>query len=47
MADREFDPNVEVDQLRHDIRTAEAQLDAGEGVEHDAAREQVLARLLG
>lgn len=31
--------------VRADIRVAEEQIARGEGVEHDAARQQVLARL--
>jgi hypothetical protein len=34
-------------EIQEDIRIAEDQITRGQGVEHDAAREQVLTRLFG
>jgi antitoxin YefM len=41
----EYERLVEREEVLEDIRIAEAQIARGEGVEHDEAREQVLARL--
>jgi prevent-host-death family protein len=41
----EYERLVERSELADDIRTAEAQLERGEGVDHGAARKAVLERL--
>lgn len=41
----EYERLVERVEVLEDIRIAEAQIARGEGVEHDEARQQVLARL--
>ena len=42
---KEYEALVERSELLNDLRKAEQQIARGEGVEHDEAREQVLARL--
>jgi|GEM_PF-6848810 len=44
-AENPTEPNLEAARVLTDIRVAEDQIARGEGVAHDAAREQVLARL--
>jgi antitoxin YefM len=41
----EYERLLDRAELADDIRTAEAQLDRGEGVPHDTAREQILSLL--
>lgn len=41
----EYERLVEETELAEDIRTAEAQLDRGEGVPHEKAKEQIRSRM--
>jgi prevent-host-death family protein len=41
----EYERLVERSELADDVRTAEAQLERGEGIDHDTAKDTVLRRL--